>query len=151
MPTNLQLKGFPLDDWATSQTAGGASAKKGDWELHAYWVGGLWNRREGNQDFHFIQTRVLQALSFINAHISAQETFKAEFATVNANSFTLAEKTAIDESREQVARADSATNVFDTEDVNTVKSQYACQILLHKSANYFEKLAASGLGDVNDL
>ncbi|KAL7545889.1 LOW QUALITY PROTEIN: hypothetical protein ACHAWF_009244 [Thalassiosira exigua] len=46
-------------------------------------------------------TRVLLALSLINAHLKAQETFKTEFASVGANSLTLAEKSVIDESREQ--------------------------------------------------
>ena len=37
-----------------------------------------------------------------------------------------------------------AINALDAEDVNAMKSQYVCQNLLHKSANYFEKLARGG-------
>jgi hypothetical protein len=88
---------------------------------------------------------VLQALSFIKAHSNAVEKFKAEFSSVSTNSLTLAEKTVIDESREQVSKADSAIAAFDAEDVQSVKSQYVCQILLHKGANYFETLSANGL------
>ena len=140
-------KGLPLDDWAGTQAAsGGMIIKKGEQALHSYRVQqSLFSRQEGDQDFHFIRTRVLQALSFIQAHQSAQETFKIEFASVNQNSLTLAEKTVIDESRDQVAKADSAINAFDEEDVKAVKSQYVCQILLHKAATYFEKLASNGL------
>ena len=64
---------------------------------------------------------------------------------MKANSLTLAEKTVIDESKLQVAKADAAINAFDAEDVSAVKSQYVCQILLYKSANYFERLALNGL------
>ena len=51
----------------------------------------------------------------------------------------------IDESREQVTKADSAINAFDTEDVSAVKSQYVCMVLLHKAANHFEELAQKSL------
>ena len=138
-------KGLPLHDWAASQTVGDIFTRKGDRALHSYRVGGICNRQGHDEDFHIIRTQVLQALSFIKAHLAAEETFKAEFASITRQSLTLAEKTVIDESREQVARAESAINAFDAEDVNVVKSQYVCQILLHKSANYFEKLAHNGL------
>ncbi|KAL7539913.1 hypothetical protein ACHAXR_009703, partial [Thalassiosira sp. AJA248-18] len=139
-------KGLPLNDWAASQMDGSTIAKKGDRALHAYRVGGVCNRKKARDiDFHVIRTQVLQALSFINAHRKAQETFKTEFASVNGNALALAEKTVLDESREQVSRADSAINAFDTEDVNAIKSQYICQILLHKSASYFEKHVKNGL------
>ena len=137
-------EGLPLNDWAATQV-GNQLVKEGDRALHAYRVGGLFNRRKGDEDFHTIRQRVLLALSFIKAHLCAQEKFKIEFASVNANSLTLAEKTVLDESREQVSRADSAVAAFDSEDVQSVKSQYVCQILLHKAATYFENLSANGL------
>ena len=137
-------KGLPLNDWAAAQSFGSVF-KKGDRILHAYRVGGLFNRRKGDEDFHIIRQSVLQALSFIKAHSNAVEKFKAEFSSVSTNSLTLAEKTVIDESREQVSKADSAIAAFDAEDVQSVKSQYVCQILLHKGANYFETLSANGL------
>jgi hypothetical protein len=138
-------EGRPLNDWAAAETGGSRLVKEGDRALHAYRVGGLCNRRKGDEDFHTIRQRVLLAFSFIKAHLSAQEKFKVEFASVYANSLTLAEKTVLDESREQVSRADSAVAAFDSEDVQSVKNQYICQILLHKAANHFENLSANGL------
>ena len=142
------LKGLPLNDWSALQITSSALAKKGDRALHAYRVGGLFNRNRQeslDEDFHVIRSQVLQALSFIASHTKAQETFKQEFSSINANSLTLAEKRVLDESREQVTKAEAAINQFDTDDVKAVKSQYCCQILLHKSASYFEKLADSRL------
>lgn len=136
-------KGLPLNDWAAAQTFG-SIFKKGDRILHAYRVGGLFNRKKGDEDFQIIRQSVLQALSFIKAHLNAVEKFKTEFSSVSTNSLTLAEKTVIDESREQVSKADTAIAAFDAEDVQSVKSQYVCQILLHKAANYFETLSANG-------
>ena len=137
-------QGQPLNDWVASQMTAIGFAKKADWALHAYRVGGLWNRGKDDEDFQFIRSSVINALCFINAHLSAQEKFKAEFASLNEH-LSLDEKTVIDESRDQISRADSAINAFDTEDVKVIKSQHVCQILLHKSANYFEKLAVNGL------
>lgn len=142
---NSAAKGHPLCDWMASQSVGDVFTKKGDRLLHAYRVGGFCNRKGGDEDFHVIRTQVLQALSFIKAHLAAQQTFKDEFASVSAQALTLAEKAVLDESKEQVAKADAAINNFDEEDVNAVKSQYVCQILLFKSANYFEKLSQAGL------
>ena len=51
----------------------------------------------------------------------------------------------IDESRIQVSKAYGAINAFDEEDVKAVKSQYVCQIFLHKAASYFRTLASNGL------
>eukprot|EP01082_Thalassiosira_pseudonana_P012006 g10446.t1 g10446 contig4:1896035-1898632(+) len=137
-------RGLPLQDWDATQTLGRIT-RKGDKLLHAYRVGGLFNRSGGDEDFHAIRIQVLQALSFITAHLRAGETFKAEFASVDSQSLTLAEKVVLDESKDQISRADAAINAFDAEDVNAIKSQYVCQVLLYKSAHYFEKLSKNGL------
>jgi len=133
--------GLPLCDWAASQAVSDSFTRRGDKLLHAYRVG----RNGGDHDFHVIRTQVLQALSFIQAHRASQKTFKAEFASVNSNSLTLAAKAVLDESKDQVAKAESAINNFDVDDVSAIKSQYVCQILLYKSAHYFENLARRGL------
>ncbi|KAL7519617.1 hypothetical protein ACHAWX_004377 [Stephanocyclus meneghinianus] len=133
------MKGNPLQDWDASQSIG-KWTRKWDRLLHAYRVG-----VSGDEDFLAIRTHVLQALSFIKAHTYAQETFKAEFASVDANSLTLSQKAVVDESREQVSRAEAVLNAFDAEDVNVIKSQYVCQILLYKCADYFRTLAHNGL------
>eukprot|EP00804_Cyclotella_cryptica_P028004 CCRYP_003873-RA/>CCRYP_003873-RA protein AED:0.08 eAED:0.08 QI:1873/1/0.87/1/0.85/0.75/8/36/800 len=134
-------KGSSLQDWDASQSIG-KWTRKLDKLLHTYRVGGI---ASGDEDFHAIRTQVLQALSFIKAHTYAQETFKAEFASVDGNSLTLSEKAVLDESREQVSRAEAVLNAFDAEDVNAIKSQYVCQILLYKCADYFRMLAHNGL------
>ena len=126
---DMAEKNKPLDDWdASSQAKGSMLVKKGEQALHSYRVQqGLFRRNQGDKDFHIIRTRVLQALSFIQAHQSAQDMFKKEFASVNKNSLSLAEKAVIDESRIQVSKAYGAINAFDIEDVKAVKSQYVCQ------------------------
>ena len=48
-------------------------------------------------------------------------------------------------SDEQVALANKALSELDEDDVAMVKSHYACQILLNRSAYYFKKLQKSGL------
>ena len=144
-------KGFPLNDWAACLTAGGKLVKKGEHALHSYRVKGLFSRQKGDKDFHTIRTRVLQALSFSQAHERAQDTFKIEFSSVRSNSLTLAEKTVIDESRNQVTQADAAICAFDDMDVKAVKSQYVCQVLLHRAAAYFEQLTYKGLMTEREL
>ena len=123
----------------------GKWTSKCDKLLHKYRVGALCSRESGDQDFHVIRTHVLQALSFIKAHLSAQDIFRAEFASVDGNSLALAEKAVLDESKEQVSRAEAVLNAYDAEDVNAIKSQYLCQILLYKCADYFRTLAQNGL------
>ena len=76
---------------------------------------------------------------------------KNEFSSVRSNSLTLAEKTVIDESRNQVTQADAAICAFDDMDVKAVKSQYVCQVLLHRAAAYFEQLTYKGLMTEREL
>jgi NhaP-type Na+/H+ or K+/H+ antiporter len=136
--------GLPMNDWAALELES-SNLLLFDRALHAYRVGALCDRQRGDVDFSRIRTKVLLSLSFIKAHTASQETFKAEFASVEKHSLSLTEKRVLDESREQVVRADALINAFDAHDVNAIKSQYACQVLLHKSARYFEHLAHSGL------
>lgn len=138
------MKGNSLDDWNEAETLG-KWTRRCDRLLHKYRVGGIFKRHSGDEDFHVIRTHVLQALSFIKAHLQAQETFRTEFANVDGNSLSLAEKAVLDESKEQVSRAEAVLNAFDAEDVNAIKSQYVCQILLYKCADYFRTLAHNGL------
>ena len=140
----MKVKGNPLDDWKEVESIG-KWTHMCDRLLHKYRVGGLWSKEGGDEDFHVIRTHVLQALSFIKAHLSAQDTFRTEFANIDGNSLSLSEKAVLDESKEQVSRAEAVINAFDAEDVNAIKSQYVCQILLYKCADYFRALAHSGL------
>ncbi|KAL7512439.1 hypothetical protein ACHAXN_009383 [Cyclotella atomus] len=162
------MKGKPLDDWAGVKSqmlqllffnfsllmpalilpqveSLGKLTRKCDKLLHKYRVGGMFSREGGDEDFHVIRTHVLQALSFIKAHLSAQETFCTEFANIDGNSLSLSEKAVLDESKEQVARAEAVIAAFDAADVNAIKSQYCCQILLYKCADYFCNLSMNGL------
>lgn len=134
--------GLPMNDWASLESS---NLLLFDKALHAYRVGALCNRQRGDEDYNTIRTKVLQSLSFIKAHCASQEIFKDKLASVETHSLSLTEKRVIDESREQVARADAVVNAFDSHDVNNIKSQYVCQVLLHKSARHFEHLAHSGL------
>lgn len=139
------MKGNSLDDWNEAEALG-KWTRRCDRLLHKYRVGGIFKRHSGDEDFHIMRTHVLQALSFIKAHLQAQETFRTEFANIDGNnSLSLAEKAVLDESKEQVSRAEAVLNAFDEEDVNAIKSQYVCQILLYKCADYFRTLAHSGL------
>ena len=134
--------GLPMNDWASLE---GSNLLLFDKALHFYRVGALCNRQRRDEDYNTIRTKVLQSLSFIKAHCASQETFKDKLASVEKHSLSLTEKRVIDESREQVSKADAVINAFDSQDVNAIKSQYVCQVLLHKCARYFEHLAHSGL------
>jgi len=134
--------GLPMNDWASLE---GSNLLFFDKALHASRVGALCNRQRRDEDYNTIRTKVLQSLSFIKAHCASQETFKEKLASVEKHSLSLTEKRVIDESREQVSKADAVINAFDSHDVNAIKSQYVCQVLLHKCARYFEHLAHSGL------
>ena len=134
--------GLPMNDWTALESS---NLLLFDRALHAYRVGALCNKQRGDEDYNTIRTKVLQSLSFIKAHLASQETFKDKLASVEKHSLSLTEKRVLDESREQVARADAVINAFDAHDVNAIKSQYVCQVLLHKSARHFEHLAHSGL------
>lgn len=134
--------GQPMNDWASLQSG---SDLRFDKALHAYRVGSLCNRQRRDEDYNTIRMKVLQSLSFIKAHLTSQDIFKDKLASAEKHSLSLTEKRVIDESREQVARADALISVFDEHDVNAIKSQYVCQVLLHKCALHFEHLAHSGL------
>ena len=134
--------GEAMNDWSALEKI---NLIRFDRALHAYRVGALFNRRRGDDDYNTIRTKVLQSLSFIKAHTSSQEIFKARLASVEKRSLSMTEKRVIDESREQVARAEALIAAFDEHDVNAIKSQYACQLLLHKCAIYVEDLAHKGL------
>ena len=138
------MKGNSLEDWIEVENLANWT-RRFDKLLHKYRVGGIFSHKNGDEDFQLIRSHVLQALSFIKAHISAQEIFRTEFTNIGGNSLTLSEKAVLDESKEQVSRAEAVLKAFDVEDVNTIKSQYVCQILLYKCADYFRSLADNGL------
>ena len=137
--------GQPMNDWASLQSGSDLGVLRFDKALHAYRVGSLCNRQRRDEDYNTIRMKVLQSLSFIKAHLASQDIFKDKLASAEKHSLSLTEKRVIDESREQVARADALISAFDDHDVNAIKSQYVCQVLLHKCALHFEHLAHSGL------
>lgn len=51
----------------------------------------------------------------------------------------------LDESKKQVAKAEDVLDSFDKTDVDIVKSQFVCKVLLGTGVRYFEKLAHDGL------
>ena len=138
-------QGAAPDYWQGTLAHQSKLTRHGEWALHSYRVGGLFRRKRGDGDYHAIRTRVLTALSFIKAHSAAQETFKTQFSHANSNTLSLAEKAIIDESRRQVDMADAAIQLADVEDLQAIKSQYCCQLLLRKSARYLEDLTSQGL------
>ena len=141
-----QEQGVAPNYWQGTLAHQSKLMKHGEWALHSYRVGGLFHWKRGDEDYHAIRTRVLTALSFIKAHSAAQEIFKAEFSHANSNNtLSLAEKAILDESRSQVDMADAAIHLVDTEDLQAIKSQYCCQLLLRKSARYLEDLTSQGL------
>lgn len=83
--------------------------------------------------------------AFIEAHKKAAKIFKEEFTSDRKQSLTSAEKVVLDESTAQVRLADKVLLGLDKEDVKMIKSHYACQVLLSKSAHYFARLSEHGL------
>jgi|GEM_PF-4626784 len=65
--------------------------------------------------------------------------------STSLGSLSSAEKIVLEESAAQVRLADKALLALDKEDVKMIKSHYACQILLSRSAHYFSRLSKYGL------
>lgn len=90
---------------------------------------------------------VEQLLAFIKAHKMAEKTFK-EFSEGQGDGkgeCTRAENIVLEESFDQVLRAEQTLDEYDEKEVQQIKSHYACRIILNKAAAFYEKLARQGL------
>ena len=141
-------KGLPLNDWDALQVASHSWVRPAEKALHTIFhlkqiIQGKTVRFDA--DYTEVHLQVRQILCFTRAHDLAQKIFKEEFASCGKDSLTIAEKIVLDESTAQLALADKTLNSLDKDDVLMTTSHYACQVLLWKSAHYFEKLAERGL------
>ncbi len=143
-------RGFPLNDWDAVMAITKGWAHPAARKVHSilYNFMRTLSRRTGvNYDSDYIETvvQIIQALAFIKTHEDAQKFFMEEFSSSEEESLTTVERRVLDESAVQIEKAKGTLKSLDFDDVLMIKSLYACQILLNRSARYFEKLNKRGL------
>ncbi len=89
--------------------------------------------------------KVQEILAFIKAHEIAEKAFKDSSHDDGKDELTRAENIVLQESFEQVTLAEEALAEFDEEEVQQIKSHYACHIILSTAAAYYERLSRQGL------
>lgn len=95
--------------------------------------------------------KVNSLLCFIRAHDIAKSKFSTYCAEVQADKKSksgpnsIAQQAVIEEVDAQIKLADDALKELDQDDVTQITSHYACQVLLNKSAFFFQTLAKQGL------
>lgn len=143
-------RGLPISDWNALEVASNSWARPAESIIRRIFnlkqrISRKKYRIDFDLDFFLINTRVRQILAFTHAHNWARKVFKREFSKAGEDSLTPAEKIVMDESDEQVELASEALCQLNETEVAMVKSHYACQILLNRSAYYFQKLQKQGL------
>jgi hypothetical protein len=88
---------------------------------------------------------VQEILAFIKAHEIAEKVFKDISQGDGKDELSRAENVVLQESLNQVLRAEQALSEFDENKVQQIKSHYACHIILNKAAAFYEKLSLQGL------
>jgi len=147
---NAASRGLPISDWNALEVASNGWIRPAESIMHR-----ILNLKKLFRDknicidfdrrYFFIHTKVRQILAFTHAHEWARKIFKREFSKAGEDYLTPAEKIVMDESDKQVQLASEALCELDETEVAMVKSQYACQILLNRSAHYYQKLHQRGL------
>ena len=95
---------------------------------------------------HFqLMFKVQEILAFIKAHEIAEKAFRDFTHNDGKDELTRAENIVLQESFEQVTLAEEALAEFDEEEVQQIKSHYACHIILSTAAAYYERLSRQGL------
>jgi hypothetical protein len=89
--------------------------------------------------------RTCKVLAFIKAHELAKGGLKKFCSNASTDEYSAAEIVVLRECDVQIQLAEDALNEIDKEQVQQVKSHYACQILLNKAAHFLQTLTAQGL------
>jgi hypothetical protein len=149
--------GKSLDDWQAAQIGNKFYNNKAVQSIANTWESTVnkkyccirySNQRVGDDRAHtleykMVKTNVLRAISFIEAHRQARETFTKQLSAsseVDAN-----EQIVLDESNAETATAQDVLDNEDQQDVLVIRNLYFCAILLNKSAKYAENLLKEGV------
>ena len=131
-------RGLPMDDWNFLQKLSDSWVRSADTMMrrmvdmkHLIW--------DIHKDFHKERFRIEQIFAFIYAHELARKSFKREFIKTREAGLTDAEQVVMYESEQQVKSAEEALAKFDIDSVSTVRSHYACRILLNRAAYCYSK------------
>ncbi len=131
-------RGSPMDDWNLLQKLSDSWVRSADTMMRRI-VDMRHLIRDIHKDFHKERFRIEQIFAFIHAHELARKSFKREFMKTYEAGLTDAEQVVLYESEQQVKSAEEALAKFDIASVNTVRSHYACRILLNKAAYCYSK------------
>jgi hypothetical protein len=143
-------RGQPLADWEALCVASDSFAShatmvllrvKSFFKSRAITLDQFYSEVDHFQMLYLIQ----ELLAFIKAHEIAEKVFKDISQGDGKDELSRAENIVLRESFDQVLRAEKALDEFDENEVQQIKSHYACHIILNKAAAYYEKLSRQGL------
>ena len=138
------MQGVPLDDWNLLRKASVSWVRLAD-SIVRRLIHLKKLIKEFNSQFQEECFQIEQILAFTYAHELARKSFKREFIKSEQVNLTEAEKVVLFESEQQVTLAEEALSKFDVVHVNTVRSHYACQILLNRAAYCYKDQLSHGL------
>eukprot|EP00985_Skeletonema_marinoi_P020018 scaffold11699_cov139-Skeletonema_marinoi.AAC.7 len=142
-------RGFPLNDWDCLQVASNSFLKYTETALHGFL--GIKHQIKHrtffrlDRGYFLIHMRTCKVLAFIKAHELAKGGLKKFCSNASTDEYSAAEIVVLRECDIQIQLAEDALNEIDKEQVQQVKSHYACQILLNKAAHFLQTLTAQGL------
>jgi hypothetical protein len=138
------MQGFPLDDWNLLQKASDSWVRSAD-SIVRRLIHLKRLIRDFNQNFRKDCFHIEQIIAYMYAHELARKAFKREFIKAEQVTLTEAEKVVLYESEQQVKLAEEELSKFDIMHVKTVRSHYACQILLNRAAYCYKDQLNHGL------
>ena len=142
-------RGSALNDWEALQVASNSFLKYSETALHGFFSikHQIKNRTLYRHDrgYFIVHMRTCEALAFIKGHEMAREALKKYCRDAATDSISEAELIVLAECNAQIKLAQAALEEIDPVEVKQIKSHYACQILLNKSAHFLQTLTAQGL------
>lgn len=138
------MQGFPLGDWNLLQKASDSWVRSAE-SIVRRLIHLKRLIRDFNQSFHKDCFHIEQIIAYTYAHELARKAFKREFIKAEQVTLTESEKVVLYESEQQVKLAEEKLSKFDIVHVKTVRSHYACQILLNRAASCYKDQLNHGL------
>lgn len=142
-------RGSALNDWEALQVASNSFLKYSETALHGFFSikHQIKNRTlyRLDREYFLVHMRTCEALAFIKGHEMAKKAFKKYCHDAATDSNSAAELQVLEECNSQIKLAQAALEEIDPVEVQQIKSHYACQILLNKSAHFLQTLVAQGL------
>lgn len=143
-------KSLPLNDWEATKVASATKVVLVDqcFTVFCLRLKQMRRNRKISCSFGFDVDRfgiwmiVRQSMAFVRAHRRAQREFKEHFASSPP---TPAENQVLDESSSQIMAAEADLSDIDPIDIERIKGNFLCSILLTEGAQYVETLSNQGL------